>query len=286
MAIEGLCRSCGMIITYVEPGLDPHYHPTCGPNRDAGPNPLFAEPDGPHPHDEAIARDLDEVILWGHNQSPRSRQLMIGPSELGDACDRKLAYRIAGIAPVNDRLDPWPAWVGTAVHQRLETVINAFQAEAGSTRWLCEQEVYPDDLVVGHCDLYDLETESVWDFKTASTDNLRKFRKEGPLTSYRVQVNLYGLGVSRAGRKVRRVGLVAFPRSGWLSGKWIWSEPYNEDIAKAALSRMYSIADQVLELGLDQRPEQAMAIEPTPSQLCSFCEFYTPNPAGAGCPGK
>lgn len=274
-------------MTYVEKGLDPTHHPTCGPNRNAGPSLPFAEPDGNNPHDEGIARDLDEVIIWEHNRSPRSQQVMVGPSELGDACDRKLAYRIAGTAPVNNRLDPWPAWVGTAVHQRLESAINKFQAEAGAVRWMCEMVVYPDDLVIGHCDLYDKETESIWDFKTANTDNLRKFRTSGPPDGYRTQVHLYGRGMSRAGFPVKRVGLVVFPRSGWLSGKWVWSEPYNVDIAMGALSRMYRIADQVIDLELDRYPERAEKVEATPSQLCSFCEFYTPEPAGGvGCPGK
>lgn len=284
MTSHGLCRKCGMVITYVEEGLDPRYHVTCGPNLTAGPNPLFADADGSQSHNQAMQRDITEVILWAHHEAPRTRQVAVGPSELGDPCARKIAYRIAGIPTMNKKLDPWPATVGTAVHTWLEQAIGKFQAEAGAVRWLTETTVKIDELVVGHCDLYDIETRSVWDFKTMNNTNLKKFRESGPPDNYRTQVHLYGKGMITAGHPVDRVGLIGLPRSGWLSGMWVWSEVYDEQIAAQALSRMYSIAEQVLELAVDEHPEQMMAIEATPSQLCTLCEFYTPD--GLGCPAK
>lgn len=246
---------------------------------------LFADPDGTDSFNESMGRDITEVIRWAHDSQPRTRQVMLGPSELGEPCARKIAYRIAGAATLN-RTDPWPALVGTAIHAWLEQAIGKFQAQAGAVRWLTETTVMVDDLVAGHVDLYDKETKSVIDFKTMNTDNLKKCRESGkPSESHRTQVHLYGMGMIRAGYPVERVGLIGLPRSGWLSGMWVWSEVYDEQIAAAALSRMYGIAEQVLELAVDDHPEQYMAIEATPSQLCTLCEFYRRDGQG-GCPAK
>lgn len=280
-----LCKGCGLAITYTEPGLDPDYHVTCGPNLTSTANPLFADGDGSQGHNEAMKRDLSEVIRWAHDGQPRSRQIMVGPSELGEPCARKIAYRIAGVRPLNQNMDPWPATVGTAVHAWLEQAIGKFQAAAGAVRWLTETTVQVDDLVTGHVDLYDLETRSVWDFKTLNSDNIKKYRESGPIPNHRAQVHLYGKGMIRGGYPVDRVGLIGLPRSGWLSGMWVWSEVYDERIASEALSRMYGIAEQVLELAVDEHPEQIKAIEATPSQLCTLCDFYRPGLPN-GCPAK
>lgn len=286
MTIHGLCRKCGRIMTYVEPGLDPRYHPTCGPNYDA--TRIFTDPPGPKPFDLQMKMDLTEVIQWAWRNDTRSQQRMIGPSELGEPCRRKLAYRIAGMPAVNDRVDPWPALVGTAVHRWIEQAVIEFERKHGTNRWLTETEVYPDDMVVGHCDLFDLDAGAVWDIKTMNSDKLREFSEGGQVPEgYRVQIHTYGLGMQRAGHEVGSVGLVVLPRSGWLSNMFVWSEPYQPEVAQEALARMYAIAEEVLELGVDEHPEQVNVVEATPSRMCSFCDYYTPEPVdGIGCPGK
>lgn len=259
----------------------------------------FAEPPGAGSIEAGMLRDLNEVIMWGWYNDGRAGQALIGPSELGDPCRRKLAYRIAGLPSVNKAVDPWPALVGTAIHWWVETTIKRFQDTAGGQRWLTEFTVHPDDLVLGRVDLVDLEIEGVWDLKTMGSDKLKEFREltaqaeqdpdswSDQLKGYRTQIHLYGLGVTRAGLPIKRVGLIAVPRSGWLSSMVVWSEPYDELIAYAALARLYEIAEQVIELAADERPEQIYAIEATPSRMCSFCNFYTPEPVnGVGCPGK
>ncbi len=218
-------------------------------------------------------------------QADRSQQRMVGPSELGSDCDRQLAYRIAGMPPVNHP-DQWPATVGTAIHQWLEATINEYQREHGLSRWLTETTVLIDNLIPGHIDLFDTQEHAVWDFKTTNTDKIRQFRQNGAPENYRKQTHLYGLGMSQSGRRVDRVGLIVLPRSGWLSSAWVWSERYDEALAREALSRMYSLGERVLELGVDQHPEQIRAIEATPSKLCSWCNFYSPQGDSYGCPAK
>ena len=59
---------------------------------------------------------LKSAILHAASNAPRSRQREIGPSEVGEPCLRRLAYKVAGTEPTNDGGDPWRPVVGTAAH--------------------------------------------------------------------------------------------------------------------------------------------------------------------------
>lgn len=247
----------------------------------------FAEPSGISPFDQELRQALTEVILWADANASRSQQIDIGPSELGDLCERKLTYRMAGAHPVNTRKDPWPAIVGTAIHEWLEKAVNKYQDVAGAQRWLTELTVTPNPLVTGHSDLYDTWTHTVIDWKTKGEKPMKEFRAHGPSPDHIAQVNLYGLGQIRAGRKVERVALVALPRSGWLAGMAVWSAPYDPRIAEAALARMETVGRKGIELGVQQNPDAFLQVPASPSYLCSFCEWYAPDRvSGIGCPAK
>jgi hypothetical protein len=179
-------------------------HPTCAP---ADPNEAMGT---------ALLSDLTDVIRWTDNNSARSMQTTIGPSELGSACDRKIAYRLAGTPEVNWWSDPLPAIVGTAVHTWLEHAVTEFQSKHFMDRWVTEITVQPDAMVKGHCDLYDKDLACVIDWKTVSPTKLKAWKSAGPPDHYKAQVNLYGMGLIKAGFEVRKVCLVAVPRSGWL----------------------------------------------------------------------
>ena len=252
----------------------------------------WAQVPGPDPLVLALKQELSDMIMWNERESPRSRQVAVGPSELGDACDRRLAYRIAGNPTVNSGSDPWPAIVGTAVHDWLERAINRFQRTSGDNGWLTEMRVYPDDLVKGRCDLYNYKTFSVVDWKTAGADVMRKVQKGQIPEGYKTQVQIYGLGHKRAGREVKDVALVFLPRSGWLSDMFVWRAPYDESVAKAALDRMYRIVGQLIELDIESNPHRFQLIDAVPGDSCVWCPFFVkekdPDMAAdqTGCPGR
>lgn len=247
----------------------------------------FAEPAGLSPFDVELRQSLTEMILWAEANAHRSQQVDVGPSELGDLCERKLAYRIAGAQPVNTRSDPWPAIVGTAIHEWLERAINRYQDVAGAQRWLTELTVTPSPLVTGHSDLYDTWTCTVIDWKTKGEKPMREFRAHGPSPDHVAQVHLYGLGQIKAGRKVERVAIVALPRSGWLAGMAVWSAPYDPSIARAALERLETVGRKGIELGVDRDPDAYLQVPASPSPLCSFCPWYSPDRvSGIGCPAR
>jgi PD-(D/E)XK nuclease superfamily len=267
-----LCLKCGKLMTY-GPSMDTGYHPVCEPktNQDLG---------------VEVLEELTDIIRWTDNNSARSQQSTIGPSELGTDCDRRIAYRIAGIPETNSWMDPLPAIVGTAVHGWLERAMTSFQAVHYLDRWETELTVHPDPLVVGHCDLYDKDKQIVLDWKTTSPTKLKEWKRKGPPEHYKAQVNLYARGLIATGRPVSKVALVAIPRSGFLSEVQIWVDDYQPELAQAALDRLYGLAGVLLDQGADLDFE---AIPNTPGTGCSYCPWYRGGEKAAdlsGCAGN
>jgi hypothetical protein len=239
------------------------------------------------------AGELLSVIRDAAANAPRSLQSAVGPSELGAPCDRKLALKLLGAPTLNIRADNWPATVGTAVHTWLADTFaadNAHRAAEGRPpRWLLEQRVTIRPGLSGSCDLYDLETATVIDWKTTGTTRLRKYRAAGdPGQQYRQQAHLYGMGWTNVGVPVRSVAVVFLPRSGVLRDTWLWTEPYDRAVAQAALDRADGllVAANLAEHagGLDD----LMGALARDTSLCDYCDFYTPDRAvkpSEGCNG-
>lgn len=274
-----LCRKCGVVITGDWPG---EYHVNCWPDFEKMPGFDMT------PADLEFKEELTNIILWANNSRGRSTQVALGVSEVGQDCLLRLAYRMAGMKAVHNGMDPWPAIVGTSIHSWMEQAVNDYQGVHGIREWLTELEVAPSPLVKGHTDLYNAPRATVLDWKFPGSDNLSKMRKEGPSFQYQVQVQLYGLGHRNAGRRVERVGIVALGRQGWLKDMYVWTTPYDEQMATTALQRIYDLGARMIELGL---PESGawQEIERSPTRLCSWCPMYNRNasePGERGCPGK
>ena len=240
-----------------------------------------------------IKRELSKIILWNERESPRSKQQAIGPSELGDPCDRRLAYRIAGAKTINLSTDPWPAIVGTSIHSWLEKAINRYQSSVEDLGYLTELRVYPDPMVKGHSDVFNVLTGTVVDHKTTGADGMRKVKKGIIPEGYRIQIQIYGLGHRRAGREVNDVALIFYPRSGWLDDAYVWVEPYDEQVALKALARMHRLAEELIDMDIEGNPHRYQNIEAAPGDSCVWCPFYNRNlididtPASEkGCPGR
>lgn len=273
-----LCLKCGVIIAGDWPG---EYHVGCYPD--------FVKMPGfdMTSYDLEIKEDLSGIILWAQANAARSRQVALGVSEVGNECDLRLAYKMAGVPTTSNSPDPWPSIVGTSIHSWMEQALTDYQAVHGIREWLTELEVAPSPLVQGHTDLYHCPRFLVLDWKFPSPDNLRKMRQEGPSLQYQVQVQLYGLGHVNAGRKVERVGIVALGRQGWLKDMYVWTTPFDPDMAKAALQRIYDIGEWMIKKELPDSGRWDL-VSRTPSRLCSWCPWFNPQaaaPSTDGCPG-
>ena len=243
------------------------------------------------PVTDQIKREITAVIRWASESSPRSLQALPGPSELGDPCDRKLAYRLAGSQVFNTTPDPLASVIGTGLHSWLEQAILRYAQTFGDSTLVPETRVQIDPLIAGTSDLYHRGFAAVVDYKGASSDVIDDAAKNGPQPGYKVQAHLYGYGYEHAGLKVEYVTIVYIPRAGTLKGMYVWGEKYDPQIAIDALARMYRIGEDLLTLGDD--PERFDKIPSTPSsKSCWFCPYRAGSHllSGAatpehGCPG-
>lgn len=285
-----LCRKCGGVLAQVIRDMGLEYHIGCEPEEKQVPI-VFGNPGGIDPFTEQVRKDLMEVIRWADANSTRSLQQEIGPSELGNECDRFIAYRLTQTPMVNTATDPWPAIVGTAIHAWLERAVNDFQAAAGAVRWSTEITTNPDLITKGHLDLFDHWEHMVCDWKSLGTTKMRAWKKSGPPEKHKDQVNLYAKGMIEAGHEVEKVCLIGIPRAGWLSDMSLWVDDYRPERAQAALDRRDQIGYRLLDLDILNHPERFEDI-PAMSDNCSFCPFFRIENRGdgraadqTGCPG-
>jgi hypothetical protein len=239
-----------------------------------------------------LKAELISIIRWAEQHSPRSQQVEIGPSEVGDPCQRRVGYRIAGIPPVNTETDPWAAIVGTSIHAWLDQAITTWATATGDKSWQTETKVAIADFLQGTSDAYNRELACVVDHKGASNEVIRKVQQHGPPVSYVTQVQCYGLGYERLGLPVRKVALAFYPRSGWLRDMYVWTSDYDRSVAEQAIARLQQIATQIMSLDILNLSHRWEDIEASPSNSCGFCPWYDPDrdlergASDKGCPGR
>lgn len=237
--------------------------------------------------DVDVKQQLTAVIKDAAANAPRSRQTAIGPSEVGQDCARRLAYKLLDWPTANPDGDPWPSVVGTATHAWLG---DAFEAAGQPGRYLVEKRlaIAPPLLPGGSCDLYDTWTETVIDHKVVGQSSMSRYKREGPRRQYRVQLHVYGLGWELAGRAPRNVALAFYPRGGLLSGLWVWTEPYDRQIALDAIARLHNIRQLAISLDPEAHPERWALIPATADHGCTYCPWWRPGSTdlSSGCPGE
>ena len=119
--------------------------------------------------------------------SARDKQRAPGPSDLADKCDLCVARKISasmGLGTHTDRGFSLKAWLGTAVHEKLERDLPEIYAHA-------EQEITVDvaDIpgvgkVVGHVDAFLPRKRTLVDWKTTDMKKLVNYQKQAGPGSY------------------------------------------------------------------------------------------------------
>lgn len=247
---------------------------------------------------DELGAELLDIVARDIENTPRNLQKEIGPSGVGSPCARKVGYGLLQIPKLNPIAEPnWKAYVGQAVHSNLEgamdryNVLNALHI-GHAERFYVETKLQVGEIagvpLTGHCDVYDRVSATVIDWKTCGPAMLKYYKANEPGSQYRSQAHLYGRGWSRyLGLPVDRVMLVFFPRQGELRETHIWHEPYDENVALAALSRADAITATLGALG----PELGLATLPAVEDFCGHCLWFYPggSPSGElldGCPGQ
>jgi hypothetical protein len=238
------------------------------------------------PEPASTVTELRQLLIAHDANSARSRQKAIGPSEIGVPCDRQLGMRLHDIPQRPDARVPWAPIQGTAVHAYVADVLRAHNEQLGRQRWLIEERVWPDDMISGSGDAYDLDQDVMIDWKAVGATSLKKYRtKIRP--EYRIQAHLYGLGHQRAGRTPKFVRLVYLARDHDYDKSFEWTEPYDQAVAERALERLYRVMNLCTDLQVDDVPAMWGAVPAKPTPDCRWCNWFRPGrPAdGTGCPG-
>ena len=230
--------------------------------------------------DVQLKDDLLGAIRAFENDRPRSKQVHLGPSEIGEPCDRKLALKLIGAAEVNASTDKWAASIGTAVHSMLELCMRHANDKLGRVRFITEQRVVATNGQggTGSVDCFDLDTGTVIDWKVPGPTRLAHYKKHGPSLVYQRQVQVYGEGYAQLGFDVKKVGILFLPRVGVLAGSYLWREPFDPAVAEDVFARRDGLLALVEALRLDLVLDNVQHIQPSPGPDCNFCPFYSPKP--------
>lgn len=199
-----------------------------------------------------IANNLIKTITLAKNQSERSLQKEVGPSEFG-GCKRKTWLRLNDGVITNPNTLMLASVMGTAIHDYIQEAYR--RVDPWEERYLLEKEWAHGNLK-GHIDLYDKQEKMVVDWKTTKKSNLRYF----PSKQQRWQVQLYGYLVQQNGMPVEKVVLVGIPRDGDERDIVYHEEDFNMDIVQEAFDWLDSI--------------KGAQYSPAPEKDASFCQFY------------
>lgn len=246
---------------------------------------------------QALAERIAALIVDTAVNSPRSLQKRLGPSEVGDPCERRLTYKLLDWPRTAAESDPAASIIGTGFHTWMEEAFERRQTTLpdGRPRYKIEERVTVRDspieaaAISGSTDLFDRATGTVWDWKLVGHTSQDEYRRKGPGPQYRAQAHLYGLGQENAGEDVKRVAICFVGRYHELRVH-VWTEPYDRQVALDALARLDMIRARLTASGDASAPyDHAWWSEiPTSEQAkCRFCEWRKPGSPdlSVGCPG-
>lgn len=238
--------------------------------------------------EEQLAEQLKAAITNDVVNKPRSLQKALGPSEIGEPCQRKLAYKLLDWLDVkpNQDADPLPSFVGTAAHEAMAAALE--RMNTNSNVWIVEKRVHASDNLSGNCDAYHESTDTATDHKFVGPASMKKYKADGPSELYRIQVQLYGLGWERAGYTPKNVAIAFYPRGGNLQDLHIWTAPYDRQVALDALTRLDTIRSAVIALDPEANPDRWGHFPIAASHACTYCPWYKPGSTdlSQGCPSE
>ncbi|MGW0039852.1 hypothetical protein [Gordonia sp. NPDC003376] len=231
--------------------------------------------------DVDLLGDLKQMIIDGSAGEERSQQRDLGPSEVGTPCLRKLALKLYGAPHTSRGSDPLPSVVGTGAHAMVQAYAEADNARriahGDGMRWMAEQRVTVRQGLAGTCDLLDLQTFTVIDWKFPGQSRFDHYKRHGPSEVYRRQAHLYGRGWCNRGIPVQRVGICFLPRGGQLKHAHLWTEPFDDAVVDETLARLDLATALIWDLDIDNHPENVDKIPATTGD-CYVCPFHASTP--------
>jgi hypothetical protein len=207
----------------------------------------FPEPD--QPETPQLWPEIRSIIETSIRDKPRSKQVEIGPSELGTDSLHTLAAKLAGWP--QQQSAGWLPYIGTAVHAQFEQLFptlnpQGFDEDKEGKRFETEKRVTVGHLnglyggyeVSGSIDLYDRKNAATIDWKIVGPTTLRNVKDNGISQQYAVQASLYGLGLANEEQPIRRSAIYFLPRNAIsLNSALPWEAEWDPKPGKWALAR-------------------------------------------------
>ena len=220
---------------------------------------------------KALGQELSALITQAGIWTPRAKQVVIGPSEVGHECTRRLAYKLLDWEKVNEGgSSNWSAQVGSAIHGYLADVFRKIEG------YEVEQRVNIRGNLSGTIDLYDVNKGIVIDWKTTSPAQMDRKRKDGGSAQYQTQIQLYGYGKAQTGATVNQVALVYLPTSGSVDEMHIELYDYDQAYALKALERMDNLYALLAQIDVETNPQMWQMIPKVANRLCNYCPYFQP----------
>lgn len=202
-------------------------------------------------------------------QTERSKQITVGPSEIGTDCDKCLARKLSLLyPPETPGSDSWKAQIGTFGHAGLEEHFgkihpapwarptdlwtpdpgdrhaadgtDKFPPTITSPHYHLERKLVMRPWLSGSCDMY-VEGSAphglVVDWKFQGARSLGDTGKGKIPSYYFAQMNLYGLGYELLGMPVSHLVLFALPRDDELNAARPVLMRYDRQVALDAIAR-------------------------------------------------
>lgn len=136
--------------------------------------------------EQRILRSFVEGIAVATITQPsrRDKQVAPGPSDLADLCDVCVAKKIAaslGIGERNRSNFSLKAWLGTAIHEKLERELKLVYRHAEQEITVPIADIPGIGPVVGHVDVYLPGKRALVDWKSSDKKKIEKYKNEaGP----------------------------------------------------------------------------------------------------------
>lgn len=240
----------------------------------------------PNKDKSGIGAEVKEMVLDYCRSRPRNMQVSLGPSSVGDPCDRSLVARLSNLPSSDVDGNPWYSFMGTAIHAEMALVLEHWnkklEAEGKPADWLIEHKlaIQPPIVPYGHGDAYKISKGQVIDWKLLGKGTSDEISANGPSEIYRVQTHVYGLGYFLLGLEVKEVAVVALPRNPsavlpFLHEMVVWSEPWDQQLALNALTRVEKLFDVTRKLNAAEQPRRLLTVHATPHKGCMYCPIQS-----------
>lgn len=211
-----------------------------------------------------VRRRVREVVIGTiTKRSSRDNQVLLGPSDLCNPCDHCLGKKFArslNLLETEKREGTQgfslAAWVGTAIHKKMEEDLILGDDEAQKEGSFVIGEIPGYGIIKGHVDLL-MDSCVITDYKTVYMSKLKIIKFRGVPEEHVIQAMLYGLGVKNSGLNPRWVSLVYIPRdSNNVEDVWETAGRWRQDVAEEAFARAVKIHEIVRNGGAMSLPSQ------------------------------